>query len=382
MRIHDGGAAVEETGTPARMHVSARADELPPHYDLTISHPAVRMEPFAAFDRYLAEAAAEYDLSCGLIHDGVVEEAVRRVANGSLTVGFHLDYFALWHVPDDPYARLAVAVEDSGGRPVNTPARARAFTDKAAAHGELLRRGLGVPPAVVLRPWADGRPLTQRERELLRLDEPGARVYVKPANGFGGRGVVRVDRTDPEGLEAALAAASQLDPQDSFLVQREVNPPLLACEDGSARPAYWRVLCCLGEYSAFWWQPQDRTAGRPSYRVLTPAELRRHRLQPVLDYAKELAEFSELEWFSTELCLGDAPQPGRFSVVGSDGQARPVLAIDYFNDQCDVDVQSRWPGGPPDAVVRRFAERFAEAAWRVRCGAVRAPAMAPWRAAA
>jgi hypothetical protein len=383
MRIYDGLVEVPaETDVSAGMHVPTRPEELAAHYDLTISHPTVRMETFAAFDRYLAEAAAEYDLTCGLIHDGVVQEALRRLAAGRLTIGFHLDYFALWHIPDDPYARLAAAVEDSGGRPVNTPGRARAFTDKAEAHGELLRRGLGVPPTVVLRPWAEDRPLTVRERELLRLDEPGARVYLKPANGFGARGVVRVERTDPEGLEASLAAARQFDRQDSFLIQREVCPPLLACEDGAARPAYWRVICCLGEWSVFWWQHQDRMAGRPSYRPVTPAEMRRHRLHPVLDYGRAQAELSGLEWFSTELCLGDGPQTSRFMVVGSDGRPRPVLAIDYFNDQCDVDVQSRWPGGPPDSAVRRFAERIAEAAWRARCGSVRPGAMAPWGAAA
>jgi hypothetical protein len=42
------------------------------------------------------------------------------------------------------------------------------------------------------------------------------------------------------------------------------------------------------------------------------------------------------------------------------------VAIDYINDQCDVDVQSRWPGAPPDAIVRQVAERFADAAWSYR----------------
>ena len=40
--------------------------------------------------------------------------------------------------------------------------------------------------------------------------------------------------------------------------------------------------------------------------------------------------------------------------------------IDYLNDQCDVDVQSRVPGAPPDVLVRRLATRFAEEAWRLR----------------
>jgi hypothetical protein len=317
-----------------------------------------------------------------VLHDGVVAEAVRRLTAGQLSIGFHLDYFALWHVSDDPYAQLAVAVQDAGGRPVNLPARARAFTDQAAAHGALMRRGLGVPPTVILRPWTADRALTPREREALQLHEPGARLYVKPANACGGRGVVRIERTDPEGFEAALAAARQLDRQACYLIQREVRPPLLACEDGIARPAYWRVLHCLGEWTCFWWQPQDRCAGRPSYRLVTAAELHRHRLQPVLNYAAELADLSGLEWFSTELCLGSGPEVSRHTVPGADGRPWPVLAIDCFNDQCDVDVQSRWPGAPPDHVVRRVAERLAEAAWRCRRDRVRMPTPLPWRAAA
>jgi hypothetical protein len=379
MRVYEGGVA---EGAGAALQVPARAEDLASHYDLTISHPGVRMERFAAFDRWLAEAAAEYDLSCALIHDGVVHEAIGRLGQGRLTIGFHLDYFALWHVAGDPYARLAVAVEDAGGRAVNPPARARAFTDKASAHGELLRQDLGVPATVLVRPWMANRPLAAREQAALRLQEPGARVYIKPANGSAGRGVVRVERTDADGLEAALTAARAFDRHDTFLIQREVCPPPLACEDGCARPAYWRVLHCLGEWTVFWWQPQDQAAGRPSYRWMTAAEMRRHRLQPVLEYAKALAELTGLEWFSTELCLGNGPEYSRYTVTGSDGRPRPVLAIDYVNDQCDVDVQSRWPGAPPDHVVRRVAERFAEAAWRKRQQTVRAPAAIPWREAA
>lgn len=364
------------------LHVPEAPDDLRTAYDLTLSRPIAFQDRFAAFERWLAEAAAEHGLSCGVIHDRVVAEAYRRVEAGTLRIGFHLDYFAAWHVPEDSFARLATAVQDAGGRPVNSPARARAFTDKAAAHAEMVRNGLGTPPTVIVRPWAGQRPLSAVQREALRLDEPGARIYLKPANGCGGRGVVCVERTDGEGLEAALASARRFDPTDTFLVQREVCPPMLSCEDGVLRPAYWRVLHCLGDWMVFWWQPQEQTGGRPSYRMMTPAEMRRHRLQPVLAYARELATMTGLEWFSTELCLSDEPDPGRFQVTGPDGCERAVLAIDYVNDQCDVDVQSRWPGGPPDPVVRRVAQRFAEAAWRVHQEGVRPVAAVPWRAAA
>jgi hypothetical protein len=366
-----------------RLSVPLGPDDLAGHYDLTMSHPAIEMDAYTFFDRWLARAAFERDLSCALIHDGVVHEAIRRLETGRLHIGFHLDYHALWHIADDPYARLSLAVQDAGGRPVNAPARARTFTDKASAHAELQRRGLGVPPTVLVRPWLADRPLRERERQALRLDEPGARVYIKPANGFRGKGVRRVERTDAAGLAAALAAARQYDPQDTYLVQREVCPPLLPCEDGRSRPAYWRLLHCLGEWLIFWWAPLAVLGpGQVSYRALTPAEMRRHRLQPVLQYARDLADLAGLDWFSTEVCLGDWPEVSRHTVTGADGRERPVLAIDYVNDQCDVDPQSRWPGGPPDHVVRRVAGRFVEAAWRCRQERLRPAVAVPRREAA
>jgi hypothetical protein len=67
------------------------------------------------------------------------------------------------------------------------------------------------------------------------------------------------------------------------------------------------------------------------------------------------------------LCLGDGGESSRFVVRDADrGTSFPVVAIDYVNDQCDVDVQSRWPGAPPDDVVQHIADRFAEEAWRQR----------------
>ena len=107
----------------------------------------------------------------------------------------------------------------------------------------------------------------------------------------------------------------------------------------------------------------------PSWKIrtvpedwLTATEIETHNLHPVLAYARELARLSQLQWFSTELCLGDGSEKSRYRVCGKDGRERPVVAIDYLNDQCDVDVQSRWPGAPPDTVVRSVARRFAEAA--------------------
>ncbi len=360
-RVWGGGPA------PRRgLIVPSCPDDLLTHYDVTISQPSPGQPHFQAFCRWLAEEAGRRGLSCAMIHDAVVAEATRRLNTGGLTIGYHLDYFALWHVADDRFARLSQAVQDAGGRAVNPPARARFFTDKAAAHEELARRGFGVPPTVLLRPWSADRPLTAAERCRLGLDEPGARAYVKPANGFSGRGVVRADRTDAESLAAAVRAARDADRGDTLLIQRAVRPPRLRCDDGAERPAYWRVLYCLGELVMFWWGPADAMPGGRSYQRVGDGELRRLGLDPVLDYAADLAGLCGLDWFSTELCLGDA-EPSRYVVRRAvSGRALPVVGIDYVNDQCDVDVQSRWAGAPPDDYVRHVAGRFAEEAARLR----------------
>jgi hypothetical protein len=310
-----------------------------------------------------------------------VAAAVQRLATGDLTIGLHLDYETYWNRPDDDFVRLAFAIQDAGGYPINLPARSRAFTDKAAAHHELERHDLGSPPTVLIRPWTPERDLTASERWHLRLDEPGTRLYIKPANGSCGRGVIRVDRPTPQRVTAALAEARRFDPADTYLVQTEIRPPWLRCSDGVSRPAYWRVLHCLGELTPFWWQPLEYLpTGTPSYREVSPEEIAYHKLEPVLAYVRALTERCGLEWFSTELCLCPFSRPGRFTVRDVDGLDLPVVAIDYVNDQCDVDVQSRWSGGPPDAYVRKVAWRFAERAWQFRRRALPPVSIPPLRA--
>jgi hypothetical protein len=372
--------AVEESSSrDVKIPAPARPEDLAAHYDLTISHPLAEAVTYAAFESWLTQEAEELGLSCALFHDGTAPEAVRRLAAGALTIGYHLGYGALWHRPDDVYARLAEAVQDTGGRPANAPARSRAFTDKAAMHAELLRHGLGVPATVIFRPDNPDRPLTVGECRILRLADPGTGLFIKPAHGLGGRGVSYV--ADSGAFLSALATSRQYDRQDAYLVQREVRCPLLRCDDGMARPAYWRVLGCLGDLIPFWWAPFDRASGRPSHHRLSPDEVRRHRLQPVLDYARTLGELSGLEWFSTQLCLSEGPEVSRYQVTGPDGRDRPVVAIDYLNDQCAVDVQSRWPGAPPDDVVRHVARRFAREAWRLRQAALRPVSVSAYRLA-
>jgi hypothetical protein len=363
------------------MQVPTHAGELSSQYDLTISHFQADDPRFAAFDGWLADAAAEHGLSCGLIHNGVVHDAIHRLEQGSLAVGFHLDFAARWDSDADPYARLAEAVQDAAGHVANLTSRSRAFTDRAALMSELRQRGLGVPATVLVRPWHDERPLTVAQEQILGLQEPRAGVSIKPANGLGGV-EVRLEQATSQSISAALRKARRNNPRATLLVQRAIAMPRLLCEDGYSRPAAWRLLYCLGEWLMVWRQERDAKAQSRCYSTTTLAEVRRHRLQPVLNYARDLAELSGLNWFSTDLCLSEGAEVSCHAVPGAAGREWPVLADDALSLPSELDVRSRCAGSLPDDVVRRVAHRFAEAAWRIRQQAIRPQTVRYWRAAA
>src|SRR5262249_13117668 len=160
------------------------AGQLAGHYDLTVAHPGCSPERHAAFDVWLAEACGKYGLSCARLTPAVATTAAGRLPSNDLTIGLHVTAGPDWR-RNEGLVRLAFAAHDAGGHVVNAPARARAFTDRAAACHELVRRGLGVPPAVIVRPWVGIRPLADHERWHLRLDQPGTWAEIVPA-GRGG----------------------------------------------------------------------------------------------------------------------------------------------------------------------------------------------------
>ncbi|HEX7052163.1 MAG TPA: hypothetical protein VF188_18285 [Longimicrobiales bacterium] len=301
------------------------------------------------FLTWLRDACAARGLSFEVLHEGVVEEACGAVDGGDLRIRTLLDLTASWWHEDDPYVRLCYAVKDSGGRVIDDPDIAMMADHKAVSHHRLRQAGLPVPPTVVLRRWTPDRELTAAERAAV-----GEPVVIKPARGWGWKGVVLGARCDRE----AITRARDFDRGDDFLIQRQVPYAWLLDDQGVRRPAWWRTYYVFGEIIPCWWSPTDCV-----YRLASLREVWTHGLLPVARLTAEIARLTGMDFFSTEICMAEEPAA---EGAAYHANGRPFYVIDYVNDQCDVRCQSQHPAGPPDDVVKHLAERFAEVAWRQR----------------
>ena len=330
------------------MDLESPIPEISPTVDLAVGQ---RKDESDAFTRWLRASCETRGLTCQVLHEGLVRDTWSAVRSGRMRIRTLLDLTALWWNNDDPYVQLCYAVKDAGGLVIDDPDAAMMADHKAVAHHRLERAGIPVPPTVVLRSWEPDRELTPEERRMV-----GERVVIKPARGWGWKGVV----LGASGDLPAIAKARDFDREDDFLVQRQVTWAELPDDDGVVRPAWWRSYYVFGEIIPCWWHPESG-----AYHQVSLRELWMHDLLPIVRLTAEIARLTHMDFFSTEICLADEPAPPR-ALFHSQG--RPFYVIDYVNDQCDLRSQSECESAPPDDVVRHLAERFADVAWRRRHG--------------
>ena len=225
---------------------------------------------------------------------------------------------------DERFLSLVRWAREQGAFRVNPHEQESYSADKATMHLELITAGLDTPYTIILAPYAEQPHLSE-----LDLSPLGDSFAIKPALGGGGQGVV-LEATNRDQVHEAR----QLFPNDKYLVQAHVEPKLL-----EGRPAWFRVIYCVGEIFVSWWPPETHV-----YHPVTKDDVVRYGLGALYDMAVRIGDVCRLHLFSTEIALTRDDQ---------------FLAVDYVNDQIDLRLQSQAVDGVPDAIVQEITDRLA-----------------------
>jgi hypothetical protein len=255
-----------------------------------------------------------------------------KIRKGEFKLKFYLDMASETFDPKDNFTRFAYSLKDSGTRIVAEPDDVKAAADKSITHFDLAMAKVPVPYTVLVRNWEPTRRLTDEEKEGL-----GFPFVIKPALGYGQKGVkiIRQKATLKEIAEARLVNKG-----DNFLLQEFIEPAELNSE-----PAWFRVFHLFGEVFPCWWNPVTHV-----YRHVTLREMDEYKLLPLIRITTEIARITRIDWFSCEIALGK--------------KENNFVTIDYMNDQCAINPQSKYKDGVPNELIIQIAERMVEKAFQ------------------
>ena len=278
-----------------------------------------------------------------LITSDNLSNMINDLEKGKLKINFLLDTEADYYDVKDLFARLCYAVKDVGGYVVCDPDDARQASNKAVTHYDLVKAKIPVPYTIVVRNWEPNNFQLTKD-ELRQLGRP---FIIKPASGFGQKGVVR----NANGSIVEIAKARHFNRGDNFLVQEKVEPIFFEEKQG-----WFRVYFLFGEIIPCWWNTETGW-----YAHVTLREMYNYKLLPLARITSEIARVTNMDFFSSEI------------TVEGKGKDRRFMAIDYVNDQPELNVRSEkvnrgFVGGPVPEVVEHIAERVVEIAWRISKG--------------
>ncbi|MBU0547252.1 MAG: ATP-grasp domain-containing protein [Candidatus Omnitrophica bacterium] len=268
-----------------------------------------------------------------IVIDGASIDALSsKIKKGEFKLKFYLDMASETFDPKDDFTRFAYSLKDSGARIVADPDDVKAAADKSITHFDLAMAKVPVPYTVLVRNWEPTRRLTDEEKAGL-----GFPFVIKPALGYGQKGVkiIRHKATLKE-----IAEARQLNKGDNFLLQEFIEPLEL-----NAEPAWFRVFHLFGEIFPCWWNPVTHV-----YRHVTLKETDEYKLLPLIRITTEIARITRIDWFSCEIALSK--------------KEKDFVTIDYMNDQCAINPQSKYKDGVPDELIAQIAERMVEKAFQ------------------
>lgn len=196
--------------------------------------------------------------------------------------------------------------------------------DKAAMHFALINHGLQTPYTILIPSYNEQPDIPPMELELL-----GEKFIVKPAHGGGGEGI----STQASSWEQVLEVRKEY-PDDTYLLQN-----FIVAKELAGKQAWFRVIYCSGNIYPCWWNTQTH-----HYQIVSKNDEKTLRLIDLRSITEKIAQICQLDIFSTEIAL-------TFEDI--------FIVVDYVNDQIDLRLQSRFPDGVPDTIVKKVTQNLA-----------------------
>ncbi|MBU4342507.1 MAG: hypothetical protein KKG21_00680, partial [Candidatus Omnitrophica bacterium] len=251
-------------------------------YDFALSWNSGAKEPFVKWVRRECNLRGlQFLLINSLNVSGVIEE----LEKGRMKIKFLLDNEANYDDKNDQFVRLCYAVKDINGWVICDPDDARQASNKAVTHYDLVRAKIPVPYTIVVRNWEpDDFSLTKEEMKKL-----GMPFIIKPASGFGQKGVVK----NADGSINEIAQARHFNRGDDFLLQEKIEPIIFGDKQG-----WFRVYFLFGEIIPCWWNTENG-----GYWHVTLREMYNYRLLQLARITSEIARVANMDFFTTEIAI-------------------------------------------------------------------------------
>jgi hypothetical protein len=271
------------------------------------------------FVKDLNERALKDGLRPYLIHMYNFFSSLKDITEGRISFRYFLDRSS-----DDSstFGGLADFLKKKDIIFINHPDNVKNSTDKFKIHSMFISYGLPVPKTVFIKP--------QEKRHVLeaKIQHVSIPLALKPAYGACSNGTV----SNINSLDGALRLIEQ-DKDKSYFAQERISPINL-----ENKPAWFKVLYCLGEIIPCWWHPATHM-----YDILTLRQIYRFGLHEAWPLIKKIKQACKLDFFSTEIVMKEE---------------KKFLVVDYVNDQPDMRKKSKFNDGMPDEIVNKAIENI------------------------
>jgi len=259
-----------------------------------------------------------------LISDFNLDEVCERVEDNSIHFKALLDRAS---DEDAKYLCMPKILSRKGTYIINPIKKTLIATDKAKVYRKLKKLKIRTPYSYIIPSYNENSDFLVEPSIITKLGIP---FVVKPATFSGGGQAVFMNANDINDI----SSARQDIPQDKFLLQKMIYPPL-----NGRRRLWFRCYWFFGNAFPVWWDDQTHI-----YNNISKVDYKKFRIYKLVSVTRKLAQISSLDYFSTEATIDEKNN---------------FILIDYINDQCDFRLKSNHADGVPDRIVKFFIKNMA-----------------------